>query len=262
MPSPDNVWDQLRRALRQADPANSDGAWELMTSGTVNIVGGGSGGTSSTDNNPFTPSSTSVTPVGGYQGGRQIASGNMGAFGISPSGLLLVDVRAGGAGGGQANLTVRGTANTDLAVGYASGAGPNVAGGAYVPVQGTLNIFSGAVTPAANASLGSGTSTFFSASLGAIVTSVKGSAGKLHGWQFYNPNTIDVFVQVFDLVTASVALGTTAPKKSVWVPSSGESDYMTALGIAHATAISISATTTANGSLPPTSGIVTNMDFI
>lgn len=151
----DNAWDQLKRALRQIDPLNTDGAWQLITSGTVNIVGGGSGGTSSVDNNPFTPGGTSITPVGGYQGGRQIASGNAGAFAISPSGLLLVDVRAGGAGGGQANLTVRGTANSDIQVGYASGAGPNVPGGAYVPILGTVNLGAGAAPFASVAVYGS-----------------------------------------------------------------------------------------------------------
>lgn len=148
-------WERLARALQQVDPLNEDGLWHMVTSGTVNIIGGGSGGTSSVDNNPFTPGGTSVTPAGGYQGGRQVASGNVGAFAISPSGLLLVDVRAGGAGGGQANLTVRGTANSDIQVGYASGAGPNVAGGAYVPILGTVNLGAGAAPYASVAVYGS-----------------------------------------------------------------------------------------------------------
>lgn len=126
---------RLERALNPIISTGVDGPYQMNISGTVNTIGGGTGGTAMVDNNPFTPGGTSITPVGGYVGGRSIGSGNAGAIALSPSGLVLVDVRAGGAGGGIANLTVVGPANTALHVGYASGAAVNVDGGAYVPVQ-------------------------------------------------------------------------------------------------------------------------------
>lgn len=111
--------------MRQVDPANPDGLWQMVTSGTVNIVGGGSGGTAMVDNNPFTPGGTSITPAGGYVGGRSIGSGNAGAIGLSPSGAVLVHVIAGGAGGGLAQLQVVGTDNSNFAnVGWPSGGSP------------------------------------------------------------------------------------------------------------------------------------------
>lgn len=84
----------------------------MVTTGTVVIGGGavgGAGGTSMVDNNTFTPGGTSITPAGGYVGGRQVASGNAGAFAMSASGILQVHVVAGGAGGGAAELKVVGT---------------------------------------------------------------------------------------------------------------------------------------------------------
>jgi len=105
----------------------------MLISGTVNTIGGGLGGTSMVDNNPFTPGGTSITPVGGYFGGRQVASGNAAAPAISGSGILQVHVVAGGAGGGVANITVHGTAGNDVNVGVASGAA-GAAGNWAMPV--------------------------------------------------------------------------------------------------------------------------------
>lgn len=132
--------DRLQRALNPLPSAAVDGPHQLSVTGTVNIVGGGSGGTSMTDNSPFTPGSTSITPMGGYVGGRQIASGNAGAPALSASAIMLVDVRAGGAGGGIANLSVRGTANSDIHVGFASGANLQTDGGAALPITGTVAV--------------------------------------------------------------------------------------------------------------------------
>lgn len=125
MVAPNNAWDRLYRAMRPTDPNNLDGPWTMLLTGTVNTIGGGLGGTSMVDNNPFTPGGTSITPAGGYVGGRSIASGNAGAIGLSPSGAVLVHVIAGGAGGGLAQLQVVGTDNSSFAnVGWPSGGSP------------------------------------------------------------------------------------------------------------------------------------------
>ncbi len=136
-------------------PGGQTAPMAINIGGTVNIIGGGSGGTSMIDNNSFTAGGTSFTPVGGYRGGRSIASGNAAAFAIDGSGNMQVNVVAGGAGGGIANLSVRGTANSDLHVGYASGAGVNVDGGAYMPILGTVNLGAGATPFASVAVYGS-----------------------------------------------------------------------------------------------------------
>jgi hypothetical protein len=133
---PDNLGDRLFRALRAVDPTAPAGPHQMVVSGTVNIGGGavgGAGGTSMVDNNTFTPGGTSITPAGGYVGGRQVASGNAGAFAMSASAILQVHVVAGGAGGGVANLTVQGTAGNDVNVGFASGAA-GAAGNWALPV--------------------------------------------------------------------------------------------------------------------------------
>jgi hypothetical protein len=129
----DNLGDRLFRAVRAIDPTAPYGSWQMLVSGTVNTIGGGLGGTSMVDNNPFTPGGTSITPAGGYFGGRQVASGNAAAPAISGSAILQVHVVAGGAGGGVANITVHGTAGNDVNVGVASGAA-GAAGNWAMPV--------------------------------------------------------------------------------------------------------------------------------
>lgn len=112
--------------MRQTDPNNPDGLWALAISGSVNLAGGGgAGGTSMVDDNPFTPGGTSITPAGGYYGGRQIGSGNAAAPALSGSAILQVHVVAGGAGGGLSQLQVVGSDNTNFNnVGYPSGGSP------------------------------------------------------------------------------------------------------------------------------------------
>lgn len=132
--------DRLQRALNPLPGLAVDGAHQLSVTGTVNIIGGGSGGTSMVDNNPFTPGSTSITPMGGYHGGRTVASGNAAAVQIDGSGNLQVNVVAGGAGGGIANISVRGTGNSDIHVGFASGANLQQDGGAALPITGTVAV--------------------------------------------------------------------------------------------------------------------------
>lgn len=171
---PDNVWDKLQRAMRAVD-VNADpyGAHQLQIGGTVNILGGGSGGTAQADDSAFIPTSSSLTPAGAYVGGRQVASGHIGAPAMSASAILQVHVVAGGAGGGLANLTVKGTANNDLGVGFASGpAGgdghwnlPVVMGSGHYP---TVNLGAGVVV----------TGSVFVANLGGSVGAV-GAGGTM-----------------------------------------------------------------------------------
>lgn len=132
--SPNNAFDRLYRAMRPLDPSNQDGGWQLVIAGSVNLAGGGgAGGTSMVDNNPFTPGGTSITPAGGYFGGRQVASGNAAAPALSASAILQVHVVAGGAGGGLSQLQIVGSDNSSFVnVGYPSGGSPTYNS---IPVQ-------------------------------------------------------------------------------------------------------------------------------
>lgn len=136
--------------LRALTPLTSDiqGDYWLRVTGSVNA---GGGGTSMADNSAFTPGTSSVTPIGAYYGPRSIASGRIAAPALNASAVLQVDIISGAAGGGVANLTMRGTANTDVYVGVASGpAGawgnwnlPVVYASGFYP---TVNIGAGVVT--------------------------------------------------------------------------------------------------------------------
>lgn len=96
-----NLMERLKRAVYPSDPNQLDGDWNLRTVG-------GSGGTSTTDNSAFTPGSGSITPIGGYYGGRSVGSGHVAAAAINGSGVLQVDIIS-GAGNGFATVGVYGS---------------------------------------------------------------------------------------------------------------------------------------------------------
>lgn len=80
---------------------------------------------------------------------------------------------------------------------------------------------------------------------------VKASAGNFGGYILYNPNSSAVYVQVFDVASASVTLGTTAPTYVIAIPATATANIEFSNGINHATAITLAATTTATGSTAP-----------
>lgn len=98
----------------------------------------------------------------------------------------------------------------------------------------------------------------------AVVTNTavaaKASAGQLYGWAIGGTgNSAACYMQVFDLATGSVTLGTTAPKLSVAIPAGSGSNQNFASGIAFATAITVAATTTRTGSTACTVGLDVNL---
>ena len=80
---------------------------------------------------------------------------------------------------------------------------------------------------------------------------VKASAGKFGGYMFYNPNASVEYIQVFDVASGSVTLGTTTPTYVIPLPASSGANIEFNNGIPHATAITVAATTTATGSSAP-----------
>jgi hypothetical protein len=97
---------------------------------------------------------------------------------------------------------------------------------------------------------------------------IKTSGGRLYGMEISNPNSVDAYVQLFDVATGSVTVGATAPKQSYLVPG-GDGTLDGAFDINFAsdwmhfhTAISYSCTTTATGSGDPSTGLVCNFWFV
>jgi hypothetical protein len=95
-------------------------------------------------------------------------------------------------------------------------------------------------------------------------TAVKASAGQVYGYHIYNPNSVDIYLQFYNVASASVTVGTTTPDKTLWIPAGGALD--TGAGLTFpwnfSTAITIAPTTTITGSTTPSTGLLINIDYI
>jgi hypothetical protein len=87
------------------------------------------------------------------------------------------------------------------------------------------------------------------------VVSIKAAAGQFGGYMFNNPNAAVMYIQIFNIASGSVTLGTTTPTYVVPIPAGASANVEFANGIAHATAISTAVTTTATGSTAPTTAL-------
>lgn len=95
------------------------------------------------------------------------------------------------------------------------------------------------------------------------VREVKGTAGKLHGYYFYNPNSSVAYVQLFDVASAtSVTLGTTAPNMVLGIPATSGANLSDAIGIAFTLGIKFACTTTETGNIAPATGLTCNFWYI
>jgi hypothetical protein len=87
-------------------------------------------------------------------------------------------------------------------------------------------------------------------------TQVKSGAGNFGGYMFYNPNASVEYIQVWDVASGSITVGTTAPTYVIPIPATTGANVEFSSGIAHATAINIAATTTPTGSTAPGTALV------
>ena len=85
-------------------------------------------------------------------------------------------------------------------------------------------------------------------SVGATATAIKASAGQLYGYHLFNTTAAVAYVQIFNVASGSVTLGTTSPTLSIGIPASGGVTVNFDKGIAFSTAISFACTTTRTGS--------------
>jgi hypothetical protein len=84
---------------------------------------------------------------------------------------------------------------------------------------------------------------------------VKASAGTFAGYMLYNPSASASYVQVFDVASGSVTLGTTPPTYVIGLPAGAAANVEFKVGIPHATAITLAATATATGSTAPATAL-------
>jgi len=104
-----------------------------------------------------------------------------------------------------------------------------------------------------------GLDTIYQAALTNSVVGVKTSTGRLFGWDLSAGGSVAAeYVQIFDLNTTSVTLGTTVPKLSIMIPIASKDEKAFTIPITFATAISVAATATAGGSGAPATTINAN----
>ena len=106
------------------------------------------------------------------------------------------------------------------------------------------------------------TNTLFNPDSDNVKTVLKASAGKLYKIHARNENAVDCFVQLWDLATGDVTVGTTAPKWSLLVPAGGGvlDDHAPPMGFA--TAMTYASTVEPAGSTDPTIGLVVEFTLI
>ena len=105
-----------------------------------------------------------------------------------------------------------------------------------------------------------GTAIYNNTALSSTKAAVNASAGNLYGYHIYNPNSSVVYIQLFNLASASVTVGTTTPTAVLAVPAAGWADAPpSGPPIAFSTALTIAATTTSTGSGAPTTALLCNM---
>lgn len=85
---------------------------------------------------------------------------------------------------------------------------------------------------------------------------IKGSAGVLHGYYIFNPNTTTVYVLFYNTAAASVTVGTTNPLFMLAIPPTSAANlWMRPGGIDFSTAMSWAAASTAGGNGAPSTAM-------
>ena len=95
----------------------------------------------------------------------------------------------------------------------------------------------------------------------------KTSGGRVHYLEVSNRNTVDAYLQLFDVAAASVTVGTTTPKQSFLVPGGAASTLAGAMDrifnppMQFQIAITYACTTTPTGNTDPTTGLNVNIGY-
>jgi len=161
-------------------------------------------------------------------------------------------------------LLVTPDANSAVNVAQINGVTPLMGNGVSGTGSHRVTIASDNTAFSVNSTLKPATTGGFTTATGSIAatkTDIKGSAGQVYGWYFYNPNASVAYVQFFNAAAASVTLGTTAPVYSLGIPATSGANVMSDIGIPHSTAICIAVTTTRAGSTGPGSTVDYNIYY-
>ena len=87
-------------------------------------------------------------------------------------------------------------------------------------------------------------------------TAIKASAGVLYGLQIENTQGAAAYIQIFNVATGSVTLGTTTPDLEILVAATSQKEVILPnLGVPFTTAISIASTTGSKGSTGSSNGV-------
>lgn len=199
------------------------------------------------DNAGFTDGTTKVQPAGYIYdevAGTALTENDAAAARINVNRAQIHAIEDGTTRGRYATVTASNALKVD-------------ASGVAVPVtdnSGSLTVDAPLATPVFTTSTPNTTGGWSVSSQTALSnskTSVKGSSGNFGGYMFYNPNSSAVYIQVWDVASASVTVGTTAPTYVIPLPATAAANVEFSNGINHATAITVAATTTATGSTAP-----------
>jgi hypothetical protein len=90
---------------------------------------------------------------------------------------------------------------------------------------------------------------------------VKASAGQVYSYDIHNPNAAIAYVSFYNTAVGSVTVGTTTQVRVVGIPANTRVAFVSDVGLAYATAISIAATTTRSGSTAPAAALDVNIDY-
>ena len=107
-----------------------------------------------------------------------------------------------------------------------------------------------------------GHSWYYNAALSNTDVAVKVTAGRVYGYDFYNPNTTGAYIQFFNALIANVTPGTTVPTFSIFLPPLSGRDMYNTVPKSFATAITICATTTATGGTAPALPVEARVDYL
>jgi hypothetical protein len=92
---------------------------------------------------------------------------------------------------------------------------------------------------------------------------IKAGASRLIEWDFYNPNNVNVWVQVFNVAAAaSVTLGSTAPTRSIFIPSLSGRDFGNIYSGNYGSGIVVACATTNTGGVAPTLPIQAYIGYV
>lgn len=204
---------------------------------------------------PFIRNDSAATTIIG-------ADGEVGKAAVTNKGELFVATGTAASSIGKAEDAAVSSGDTGVAALTWRQSTPTPSSGADGDYASIVSSGDGTLWVTVTPSRGGGWTTSLKNALSTTVSSVKASAGLLGGFYCYNPAAAVTYVQIFNVATGSVTLGTTTPALSFGIPAGGGGvhEFVNGLG-GFSTAISVAATTTATGSSAPATAIDCNFFY-